>query len=121
MNIKFKNNDHLEFFQVCINRAGKNDTYHQALFYLLGISAETRNRIESIYDFGVNRGIRIECLDAGWQTSGTRRICLMAFNLYNGFVDEDRAEESTPYHLFAASEAPFFVMAVGIRYPESLD
>ena len=67
------------------------DEYHMALCYCLGISDDTRRNIDRIYDFETGC-VKPACLYEGWQTSGSKKIVRMAFNLYcNGTpsVDED--------------------------------
>ena len=104
------------------------DTYHQALIYCLGISDDTRKHIDRIYDFE-SGCVKPECLQEGWQTSGSLRIVRMAFNLYcNGSpsvsmmnTEEDRLTECERYtteDLFCCSYAKYFWEAIKIRYPE---
>ena len=73
-------------------RSTKYDTYHIALFYTLGINPDTRN-IHEIYDFKANR-INLNALRKGWQTSGSYQVCLLAFNLFNGYAKEGDTSKS---------------------------
>ena len=115
----FKDAEHEEFYNKMISASGRDDVYHRSLFYTIGICRETRDHYHRIYDVK-NREIRPECLDEGWQTHGTRKICLMAFNLFNGYVSKEDPRSSTPEDLFASEAAPFFTIALRIRYPEYL-
>ena len=65
----------------------------------------------------------------GWQTSGSKKVVRMAFNLFCGgtpSVDENESVEKQLYEckqyaveeLFCCMYAPFFWEAVKIRYPE---
>ena len=50
--------------------------------YCLGIDADTRRNIKTIYDFKTGC-VKTECLHNGWITSGSAKVVRMAFNLYN--------------------------------------
>ena len=117
--IIFKDQEHKDFLERCLKRVDA-DSYHRALFYALGICAETREHIDDIYDFEA-KCINIIALSATWQSSGTKRICRLAFNLFNGFhyndaLEPDTSGDFTPYELFAAPEAKFMIEAVKIRH-----
>ena len=116
MVIKFKDQEHRNFFRemVALDKCA-GDSYREALFYTLGINAETRNRVCDVYDFK-EHGIAPEGLNKGWQASGSRRITLLAFNLYNGFTEDGREELSSPYHVFDCIDAPFMLEAVRVRF-----
>jgi len=99
-----------------------------ALCYCLGINNDTRNHINSIYNFKTGC-VLTECLHEGWQTSGSLKVVRMAFNLYcNGTPSvsdyEDNEEQLyeckkyTVEDLFCCSYAPYFWQAIQIRYPE---
>lgn len=104
------------------------DEYHKALFYCLGINCDTRRNFENIYDWQTDC-IKPECLKEGWQTSGSKKVVRMAFNLFCGgtpSVDENESVEKQLYEckqyaveeLFCCMYAPFFWEAVKIRYSE---
>jgi len=124
----FSSMEHKFFFLQMIKKCRKEDVYHRALIYCLGIDRDTRERISRIYDFKTGY-VRTECLKEGWQTSGSRRIVLLAFNLYTNSVlsvcDYDNMEEQlaecmkySVEDLFCCVYAPYFWQAVKIRYPE---
>lgn len=129
--IIFKGKEHKDFFEGCVARANaQSDPYHRALFYALGICEETREHINDLYDFE-EKGINFDALSSPWQTSGTKRICRLAFNLFNSFhnsplphgsntydLEPDTDGSFTPYELFATPEAGYMLEAVKIRYPE---
>lgn len=118
---KFQNLDHEQFFEGMIRMTNsQQDPYRKALFYLLGLTKETRSHIRDLYDFNENC-IRFEGLNQGWQTSSTVKLTRLAFNLYNGYAgDEDRdaARNYSPYYLFDTNLLPFFFKAAKLRYPE---
>ena len=72
--------------------------YHKALCYCIGINNDTRRNADRIYDFKTGC-VKTECLNEGWQTSGSMKVVRMAFNLYcNGTPSVDdytKTEEQT--------------------------
>lgn len=126
--ILFVNKEHEDFYNETLNKVRRQDVYHQALCYCLGINADTRRNISHIYDFE-SGCVKTECLHEGWQTSGSLRVVRMAFNLYcNGtpsvydYEDmEDQVAECRQYtveDLFCCEYAVYFWQAIQIRYPE---
>lgn len=119
--MNFIDKAHKDFFLECVERANaQSDPYHLALFYTLGLTADTRNHIADLYNFK-EKAIVFEGLTAGWQTSGSIRITRLAFNLYNGFNGDERIDHPelyTPYELFCDHNAPYMFEAVKLRYPE---
>ena len=100
----------------------------KALVYCLGIDRDTRENANRIYDFKTGY-VKTECLQEGWQTSGSEKIVRMAFNLYcngtpsvNDYVDvEEQVKECRCYtveELFCCGYARYFWEAIKIRYPE---
>lgn len=127
-NIIFISDAHEKFYYEKLKEVRYQDVYHKALCYCLGISDDTRRNIKSIYDFKTGC-VKTECLQEGWQTSGSVKVVRMAFNLYcNGtpsvFDYEDMEEQIdecrnyTVEELFCCAYAPYFWQAVQIRYPE---
>ena len=57
-------------------------------------------------------------MHGGWQTSGTVRVCRLAFNLWNGYTDPEHSNAYSPEDLFCCEFAPYFMEGVKIRYPE---
>lgn len=115
--IQFANKEHKNFYAQMLIKAHNDDSYHRAFFYTMGICDETRRNIHTLFDFK-NGGINPEGLSAPWQTGSTRRLCRLAFNLWNGFAEEGKENCSTPYELFDCSFAPYFFEAIRLRYPE---
>jgi len=121
----FINEQHQVFYGACIEKSNaKNDPYRKALFYALGLTSETRNHIDSLYDFK-ERGINFDGLFQGWQTSTSVRATRLAFNLYNGFTGDvgdgrkDDMLQYTPEELFCDGLMMYFFEAVKLRYPEN--
>ena len=81
------------------------------------ISEETRMNIGKMFDFKRDCIIP-EGMHGGWQTSGTVKVCHLAFNLWNGFTEEGRETLCTPEELFCCGYAPYFMEGIKLRYPE---
>jgi hypothetical protein len=117
MEIMFADREHKAFYYQMLTKTGNSDAYHRAFFYATGICPETRRNIHALFDFNED-GIKPEGLAAAWQTGGTRRLCRLAFNLWNGWTEEGKEHRSAPYELFDCGFAPYFFEAIRLRYPE---
>lgn len=122
MNYKFKDEEHKAFFEEQVAKTNStSDPFRKSLFYALGLTKETRNNIEQLYDYSESC-IEFEGLKKGWQTGTTTKVCRLAFNLYNGLHGEhdekERASSYTPYELFDCSLMEYMFEAVRIRYEE---
>lgn len=122
MSILFKNAKHEEFYLKSLIKSRGKDVYSKALFYTLGLNDDAKKFVDRLYDFDKNC-INVETLNDGWQTSGSIRICRLAFNLYNGYVG-NKCDDNycpayfSPYHLMADSNLKYMLQAIEIRYPE---
>lgn len=125
--IVFNDQEHEVFYMNCLPKCRRQDVYHKALIYCLGISGDTRQNVERIYDFNKD-SIKTECLGEGWITSGSARVVRMAFNLFcNGtpsaysLEGEEKVKECQRYtveDLFCCEYAVYFLEAIKVRYPE---
>lgn len=115
--IKFASKEHENFFFSMLAKCGNTDSYHRAFFYCVGISDTTRRNVGRIFDFKKDC-INPDGLHEGWQTGGTVRLTRLAFNLWNGYVEEREERLSTPYEIFDCGYAPYFYEAIRQRYPE---
>lgn len=125
--ITFRNQEHEMFYRSCLSKCRQQDVYHKALVYCLGISGDTRQNIERIFDFDKG-SVKPECLEEGWITSGSARVVRMAFNLFcNGtpsaytLEGDEKVRECQRYtveDLFCCEYAVYFWEAVKVRYPE---
>lgn len=104
------------FYQM-LAKCGKHDSYYSSFFYCVGISEDTRNHVDRMFDFK-ERLIKPEALHEGWQTGGSARLTRLAFNLWNGYVEKGEESLSTPYEMFDCGYAPYFYEAIRIKYPE---
>lgn len=100
-----------------MSQARRNDCYHRAFFYVMGIAPETRANIHRMFDFKQDC-IEPDGMHGGWQTSGTVRVCHLAFNLWNGYTDPEHSNAYSPEDLFCCEFAPYFMEGIKIRYPE---
>ena len=50
-NIRFASPEHRDFFLNMMSEARRNDCYHRAFFYVMGIAPETRANIRQMFDF----------------------------------------------------------------------
>ena len=98
--IIFKSKEHRDFFLEMMSKCKVNDCYHRAFFYVMGIAGETRANINQMFDFKQDC-IEPEGMYGGWQTSGTVKVCHLAFNLWNN-----------------CEFAPYFMEGIKVRYPE---
>lgn len=117
---KFLDADHQAFYEKMVKtcKIGE-DPYRKAFFYTLGLTEETRRNIETLYDFN-DRCIIFDGENAVWQTSTTRRITNLAYNLFNGYAGSLEAGESgssyTPYNIFCDSLREYMFEAVRILF-----
>lgn len=126
--IIFKDEFHKEFYLEYLPKCRTQDVYHRALIYTLGISQDTRQNIDRIYDFNTGN-LKPECLHEGWITSGSAKCVRLAFNLYNNGTPsvsletrtDDMLSECRRYSvedIFCCGYAEYFWQAVQLRYPE---
>lgn len=109
--------EHEKFYSDMLSRFHRQDAYHRALFYTLGLTRETRTHVQDLFDFS-NDSIRPKGLKASWQTGTSLRASRLAFNLWNGWAEEQQERDSTPHELFDCRYAPYFFEAIRLRYPE---
>lgn len=63
--IRFSSKAHRDFFVEMMGKCRKNDTYHRAFFYVMGIASETRANINRMFDFKMTGSYRRVCTAAG--------------------------------------------------------
>ena len=91
-----------------MSEARRNDCYHRAFFYVMGIAPETRSNIRQMFDF------KQDCIEPDGMHGGLVRPaapsgCVrLAFNLWNNYVEEGREMSFTPEDLFCCEFAPVF-------------
>ena len=113
-NIRFASEEHRDFFLSMMSKSRRNDSYHCSFFYVMGIAPETRANIQQMFNFKEDC-IEPEGMHGGWQTSGTVKVCHLAFNLWNGYAEEGRERYFTPEELFCCEFAPYFMEGIKDR------
>ena len=116
----FIDSRHEAFYMNIMDRYPSMDIYREVFFYTMGLSADTRDHITELYAFDEGF-ISLDNLDAPWQTELTRQICNLAYNLYNGYCDDDGLDGYTPYHIFRSPLAAYFVCAIQMLYTAYFD
>ena len=127
----FESEAHRDFYDSQMATV-KNDCYHRALIYAIGIYSDTRRNFSETYD-KKERAIVRGCLNAAWQTGGSLKATRLAFNLFTdrpitaidyvgniGKIVED-FDECARYSvsdIFCCGYAPYFMEAIRLRYPE---
>ena len=126
--VVFKNTEHENFYYTYLSKCRYQDVYHKALVYCLGLSEDTRENVNRIYDFKTG-SVKPECLCEGWQTSGSVKIVRLAFNLYCdgtpsacSYDDAEKQIAETRLYsvsdIFCTGDARYFWEAIKIRYPD---
>jgi len=117
MIINFKDAGHKDFFMKAKELCREWDTYHQALFYALGICEDCRTHLHDVFCFDrQDYGIKPDTVfNKAWQTSGSLECIRLGYNLFNGYEDD----YTSPYMLFSGSYAPYLLEAIKLRYPDA--
>lgn len=111
----FESETHKYFYFNTMKQISSKDAYHKALIYLIGSTATTRAHFADIYNL-LKDEIQLDCFHNEWQTSGTERICRLAFNLFNGTTNSTDYILFTPYYLFGYDLDDIFMQAIQIRF-----
>lgn len=122
--IMFLSTDHVQFYNEIaaqikeVHGVSEPDVYQKALIYILGLSDDCRKHFAEIFDVQSNL-IQPKVLASGWQTSGTTRLTLFAFNLWNDFVPDDFPGRVSVSELFSGDPnlQPYLFEAIKLRYP----
>lgn len=115
--IKFNSKEHEQFYNEMLSRFRIVQVYHRAFFYCMGACEDTRDHINDLFDFK-SGCIRPDNMHQAFQTGSSYRVSRMAFNLWNGFVEEGEEKLTTPSELYACRFGEEFHQAIKLRYPE---
>ena len=124
-NIRFADDAHKAFYMEYSQKL-KPDVYLRSLIYTLGICHDTRRNFHSIYD-GSKREIIPGAICQPWQTGSSLKATRLAFQLFTGTTptafmgNEDDIYECMRYSvsdIFCCSYAPYFFVAINLRYHE---
>ena len=117
----YRDNTHEQEFKTLVQRmnADSRDVYRLALAYLITADKVCSEHIDNIYDFE-ECCIIPGCLREGWQTGTSLKTCRLAFNLFTDGLDwcDDDMCLVTPAEIFGCCLAPYYWVAVKLRYPE---
>jgi hypothetical protein len=124
-NIRFADETHKAFYMEKVQML-KPDVYLRSLIYTLGICHDTRRKFDSIYDVK-KRVIIPGAIRQPWQTGTSLKVTRLAFQLFTNstptaFLDDaDDIYECKRYSvsdIFCCCFAPYFFVAIAIRYRE---
>lgn len=111
----FKNHTHEECFKNFIIKDDirEGDVGREALFYLLAFNTNTTKHINKLYDFNKHM-IKSDALNQGFQTGSSKKVTLLAFNLFNGYSE---GEDTTPLNIFSiGKDMEYLLEAMRIRF-----
>lgn len=120
--MKFIDEYHRNFYNEKLQMSEIKDNYTKCLLYLLALNPDTRNHFNEIFDIK-EREVNRDSINKAWQTSGSENVTRLAFNLWNGAINDSGKDKnmSTDYsvtNLFCCSYAPYFYEAIKLKYPE---
>lgn len=95
------------FNQLIRKNGGSADLERKVLFFTIAGNDELYLKVNHIYDF-TEKCIKPECLEYGTAdfSSGTRKLLILAFNLFNGCVD------ANVLHIFSSLDRDNFELAI---------
>ena len=124
-NIRFADEAHKDFYME-MSQILMPDVYLRALIYTLGLCHDTRRHFNSIYNRSKRR-INLNAIHEPWQTGTSLKVTRLAFQLFTGttptalICDGPDIEECIRYsvsNIFCCCYAPYFFVAIYLRYPE---
>lgn len=123
--IMFLDENHMRFYKEVMDKIRdaydgiEPDVYHKSLIYVLGLSDDCRRHLSEIFSVESSE-IKPEVLCAGWQTSGSIRLVLFAFNLWNNFVPDELPDRISVSELFSGNPnlQPYLFESIRLRYPQ---
>ena len=129
MTVHFYDDANEAFFREKLERAAASgrtpDNYFRSFLYLCGLCPDTRSHFHRLFDWR-EWCICPEALADGWQTGTSKRITRLAFNLWNGYGQEQPEDERVsaaflPDEIFCCGFQSCFFEAVRLRFPEYAD
>lgn len=100
--IRFSSKAHRDFFVEMMGKCRKNDTYHRAFFYVMGIAPETRANINRMFDFK-NDWIMPEGMHGGCRPAEPSACASSLLISGMGTAENGRAMNLRPMTCFAVS------------------
>lgn len=117
MKLKFKDETHKARYEELLelyNGGNANDNFTAALAYLIAVNDDTYKHHKDLYNIE-ERVIKPRGLHKDWQTGGSRKVTMLAFNLFTGSVnwlDEDDLGDCNPASIFNCGYVPYFFEAI---------
>jgi len=120
-NVTFYDENHEQQYHAILERMQNSDCYHQTAAYLMALAQLVP---DDVFNFE-NDCIKTEGLNCSWQTTSSLRATRLMFNLWNGYVYEDKHAKANAivsplyavHNIFCDSEyAPYFFNAICIRF-----
>ena len=123
--VRYASHNHkTNFIECCnthLNTERVLDRETLPILYLISLVEEVQPDIRhQVYNFDKHL-IKTECLKEPWQTNGTLKALRLAFNLWNGYTEEEKEVYSTPYEIFDNHWAPYFVEAIKLRFKNAFE
>ncbi len=106
----FYDEQHKQAYMNTLSKMKSFDNYHHTIAYLFTLPT-VRTKINNLFDFEQD-SIKVNGLSADWQSSSTKKITRLAFNLWNDYQDE----YTNPADIFSTSDAPYLMQAVKLRF-----
>ena len=119
----YYDDNHRQAFKTAVEKRGDYkpvDSYDVSLLYLLTATEPTRANLSRMYNF-ITGEIEPETINEGFQTGTSVRLSRLAFNLFNGYVEEAQSKMYSPYYLFDASIKEIMLQAIQLRYTPYYD
>ncbi len=114
--IIFASREHEQFYNEQLSKVKRNDCYHRALIYALGITEDTRNHFNEIFDIKKDV-VLLDSITEGWVTGTTVRLLRLAFNLYTDNTGEEEPEHYTVSQIFGyESITEYMLQAIALRF-----
>lgn len=113
--IIFAGEAHKRFYEMQLANCKKQDRWHKALIYALGLTEDIRNHFDEVYDFE-DDSINRDSLESGWVTGMDARAMRLAFMLFTDYVPKDEAEKYFLCNLLDYDLTVFLWLAIRLRF-----
>ena len=129
--MRFIDDKHEAFYNTEMTTV-RDDCYHRALVYTIGINDDTRRHWDQMYDKKEQEIIK-DSINAVWQTGGSLKVTRLAFQLFtdrpatastydessNKIIEDfDECKRYSVSEIFCCGYASYFVESIRLRHPE---
>ena len=115
MNTIFRNSQHFDRCRKILKQMRSSDCYHTVIAYLFTLDDVCYQYFADLFDLESDAILGENALSLSWQTDTSRKTTRLAFNLWNSFED---GIYSSVDAIFSCEYAPFFWVAIKLRFPE---